>query len=99
MPTYVYEEILPDGESGERFEIVQSMKEEPLTVHPTTGRPVRRVPVVPYISGLFSEAAAKSNLSEKKLEQKGLPNTSRWAMESTKSERGRAPIFCIATKP
>ncbi|MFO0924505.1 MAG: FmdB family transcriptional regulator [Pirellulales bacterium] len=71
MPTYVYEEILPDGESGERFEIVQSMKEEPLTVHPTTGRPVRRVPVVPYISGLFSEAAAKSNLSEKKLEQKG----------------------------
>lgn len=40
MATYVYETL---GEKPERFEIEQSMKDEPLRTHPVTGEPVRRV--------------------------------------------------------
>ncbi len=49
MATYVYE-TLPrrNGETPRRFEVVQSMKDAPLTRHPDTGEPVRRV-----ISGGF----------------------------------------------
>ena len=44
MATYVYE-IIPrqDGETPRRFEVVQGMKDAPLTRHPDTGEPVRRV--------------------------------------------------------
>jgi predicted nucleic acid-binding Zn ribbon protein len=44
MPTYQYETIpaLPD-ETVERFEVRQSFSDDPLTVHPDTGVPVRRV--------------------------------------------------------
>ena len=49
MATYVYETIprQPD-EPPLRFEVVQSMKDAPLTRRPGTGEPVRRV-----ISGGF----------------------------------------------
>jgi len=43
MPTYVYESIPSDGGEPERFEIVQGMNEAPLTAHPETGEPVRRI--------------------------------------------------------
>lgn len=49
MATYVYETIpRQEGDVPRRFEIVQSMKDTPLTQHPETGEPVRRV-----ISGGF----------------------------------------------
>jgi len=40
MPTYIYETV---DEPRERFEIKQSMKDNALTLHPETGKPVRRV--------------------------------------------------------
>jgi predicted nucleic acid-binding Zn ribbon protein len=40
MPTYVYETIAP---APERFEVRQGFNEPALTVHPSTGEPVRRV--------------------------------------------------------
>lgn len=44
MATYVYETVPPrPGEAPRRFEVVQSMKDAPLTRHPDTGEPVRRV--------------------------------------------------------
>lgn len=44
MATYVYETIPSiEGETPKRFEVKQSMKEAPLTRHPDTGEPVRRV--------------------------------------------------------
>lgn len=43
MPTYVYESIPQDGGTPQRFEVVQSMSDAPLTTHPTTGEPVRRI--------------------------------------------------------
>jgi len=44
MATYLYETIpQSEGELPERFEMSQSMKDAPLTHHPETGKPVRRV--------------------------------------------------------
>ena len=49
MATYLYETIPRQaGAEPRRFEVVQSMKDAPLTRHPDTGEPVRRV-----ISGGF----------------------------------------------
>jgi predicted nucleic acid-binding Zn ribbon protein len=44
MPTYLYETLpsAPD-EAIQQFEVKQSFSEAPLTAHPTTGAPVRRV--------------------------------------------------------
>jgi predicted nucleic acid-binding Zn ribbon protein len=42
MPTYVYETTDPE-KPVRRFEIRQSMKDEPLRNDPETGEPVRRV--------------------------------------------------------
>ena len=44
MTTYVYETIprMP-GEEPRRFEVRQSMNDQPLANHPETGEPVRRV--------------------------------------------------------
>ncbi len=42
MPTYVYETTSTE-KPVQRFEITQSMKDEPLRIHPETGEPVRRV--------------------------------------------------------
>ncbi|MBX3745409.1 MAG: zinc ribbon domain-containing protein [Verrucomicrobiae bacterium] len=44
MTTYVYE-IVPQnpGDAPRHVEIRQSMKDEPLTRHPETGEPIRRV--------------------------------------------------------
>lgn len=43
MPTYVYETVPEAGAAAERFEVRQGMAEGPLTRHPETGVPVRRV--------------------------------------------------------
>lgn len=40
MPIYVYETL---GKKPRRFEVKQSMKDDPLTHDPETGEPVRRV--------------------------------------------------------
>ncbi|MDQ8193340.1 zinc ribbon domain-containing protein [Coraliomargarita sp. SDUM461004] len=49
MPTYIYETIPQNaGEEPVQFELQQSMKDAPLTQHPDSGVPVRRV-----ISGGF----------------------------------------------
>lgn len=44
MPTYTYETIpQKPGAEPERFELRQSMMDDPLTEHPETGVPVKRV--------------------------------------------------------
>lgn len=42
MPIYVYE-TTDAKKPARRFEIQQSMKDEPLKAHPETGEPVKRV--------------------------------------------------------
>ncbi len=71
MPTYVYQVVTEDGSDGETFEVVQKMSDPPLSRHPQTGRPVRRVIQTPNIAGRWSDAAAKHTLSDKNLDRLG----------------------------
>jgi len=72
MPTYVYEVLDNEGNgTGEFFEVVQAMREEPLAKHPETGKPVRRVPQAPMIAGKWSDVGSKGKLSDKNLDRLG----------------------------
>lgn len=72
MPFYVYEVILPDGSGGERFEVRQSMSDPPLTRHPETGEPVRRVITPPRVVGDSPSRAAQRALgNDRKLGEMG----------------------------
>lgn len=46
MPTYLYKNI----DTGEIYELVQSMRDEAYTAHPETGVPVKRVLARPGIA-------------------------------------------------
>jgi hypothetical protein len=69
MPTYVYQEILENGEGGETFEVVQRMADEPLATHPATGRPVRRLLQPPSLT--LRAGAAKASLDDGNLARLG----------------------------
>ncbi len=57
MTTYVYETIpQKPGAKPQRFEVSQSMKDAPLTRHPESGEPVRRVIAGGY--GIMTQKAA-----------------------------------------
>ena len=73
MPTYVYGVILSEDDNavGETFEIEQGIKDPPLTHHPQTGQPVRRVMCAPFVAGIWSPMKMKRNVSDKNLEKKG----------------------------
>jgi hypothetical protein len=72
MPTYVYEVLQEDGAAGERFEVVQKMTDLPLTCHPETGQPVRRVFLPAWIAGSASPMRTERALADdKKLERLG----------------------------
>jgi predicted nucleic acid-binding Zn ribbon protein len=61
MPIYVYETIDP-AKPVRRFELKQSMKDEPLRVDPNTGEAVRRVisgGIGVHVSGKPSAPAPK----------------------------------------
>ncbi|MDO4245134.1 FmdB family zinc ribbon protein [Deinococcus sp. VB343] len=46
MPTYLYKDL----ETGEIYELVQSMRDEPYTTHPETGAAIKRVLARPAIA-------------------------------------------------
>ena len=72
MPTYIYEIINEDGEPGERFEVVEKMTDEPLTSHPETGQPVRRLFLPFGIGSRSGGGKAEKNLQDdSKLEKLG----------------------------
>jgi predicted nucleic acid-binding Zn ribbon protein len=72
MPLYQYEVITADGSPGEQFEVFHSMADPPLTKHPETGQPVRRVFGAPAIGGKWSDSAmGKSVADDKKLDRLG----------------------------
>ena len=72
MPTYVYEVLDGAGQPCERFEIEQRMTDEPLTRHPETGAPVRRMFLPPLIGGKNSQANADRAIGDnRKLEKMG----------------------------
>jgi len=67
MPTYVYAVIKPDGSDGEPFEVFQRISDEPLTKHPETGEPVRRLVVAPQVQ----TQTDKGRFSKKNLDRLG----------------------------
>ncbi len=71
MPTYAYEVIEPDGSDGEVFEVVQHMKDDPLTEHPETGQPVRRVYLPPNLGTKHTEGKSKATLDNRNIERAG----------------------------
>jgi len=72
MPTYVYETVTNDPEQRAIFEVVQSMQDDPLTEHPETGEPVRRVIQAPHIGGKWSTYGKSSDgASDSKLRDLG----------------------------
>ena len=72
MPIYLYEVIREDEKPGERFEVVQGIKEPPLTEHPETGEPVQRIMQPCFAGGIWNEAAMGRRMKDdRKLEQQG----------------------------
>ncbi len=65
MPTYTYQVISSKGDGAERFEVVQGMRDEPLTVHPQTGEPVRRV--ITGGTGVLGGPVRRSTVVDKSL--------------------------------
>jgi hypothetical protein len=73
MPTYVYQVILEGDEAdeGQIFEVDQKMSDPPLTHHPETGQPVRRLITAPNISTRWSPDRTKNMMSDSNLAAKG----------------------------
>jgi len=59
MPVYVYELL----DTGQQFEIVQSMKDQALTKHPETGDPIRRIILSPNLGTKHTSGQEKKRLS------------------------------------
>jgi hypothetical protein len=71
MPVYVYQEILPDGSEGERFDVLQKISDSPLATHPRTGNPVRRVVTAAFTPKPFMGHDKQEQLSDRNLEKLG----------------------------
>lgn len=71
MPTYLYQEILPDGSEGACFEVFQGMADPHLTHHPMTGNSVRKVFAAPNLPKKYTEGATKAKLSNENVEKHG----------------------------
>lgn len=87
MPTYLYCIIRPDGSDGEQFEVFQSMKDAALKTHPTTGEPVRRIPVVSQMQ--FGSDAQR--LSNKNLDRLGFTKYERAGDGTYEKKAGKGP--------
>ena len=71
MPIYEYQAAEAASacvHCRERFEVRQSMRDEPLTACPACGKPVRRLI---SLCGVSSAQSVKSMLSDKNLKAKG----------------------------
>ena len=71
MPLYLYEVVNADGSAGEAFEVLQPMSDPPLTAHPETGEPVRRVFGAPSAPRGWTDSQGKAKLSDNKLASLG----------------------------
>jgi predicted nucleic acid-binding Zn ribbon protein len=91
MPTYVYEIINEDGSEGETFEVFQKMSDPPLTEHPETGEPVRRVIQAPNIAGKWSEAGTKKMLSDSNLDRLGFTKYQKMGQGQYEKRAGAGP--------
>lgn len=91
MPIYVYEVITEDGEEGQLFEVVQKMSDPPLTKHPFTGQPVRRVIQPPNLPGSWTDRQARKMLGNENISRHGLTRYERTGDGSYVKTAGKGP--------
>ena len=66
MPLYSYQVINEDGSPGAVFEVMHPMSDPPLTRHPETGAPVRRLISTPSVALRHTDRAAKNMINDNK---------------------------------
>lgn len=71
MPIYIYETMRQPPEENERFERIQRVSDEPLTEHPDTGEPVRRVIAAPAALTNSPSRRESTLLSDRNVADKG----------------------------
>lgn len=99
MPLYVYE-VITDDDTGEQFEIFQSMADEPLTKHPESGLPVRRVFQAPAVGGKWSDSAmSKSANDDKKLDRLGFTKYVKSGDGTYEKRAGKGPDVISRDSP
>jgi predicted nucleic acid-binding Zn ribbon protein len=100
MPLYQYEFVIADGSSGEQFELFQSMSEEPLTKHPETGQPIRRVYTAPAVGGKWSDSAMSRSVSDdKKLDRLGFTKYVKSGDGTYEKTAGKGPSVISRDSP
>ena len=100
MPLYQYEVITSDDSPGEQFEVFQSMADPPLSVHPQTGQPVRRVFCAPAVGGKWSDAAMGRAMSDdKKLDRLGFTKYVKSGDGTYEKRAGKGPDVISRDKP
>jgi predicted nucleic acid-binding Zn ribbon protein len=100
MPIYVYETITADDAPGEQFEVFQSMADEPLTKHPDTGQPVRRVLCAPAVGGKWSDSAMARNMADdKKLDKLGFTKYVKSGDGTYEKRAGKGPDVISRDQP
>ena len=100
MPTYVYRVIRDDDQPGEEFEVVQSIKEPPLTVHPETGEPVERVIQSVFAGGIWTEDSMSRRMKdEKKLDKLGFTKYVKAGDGVYEKRTGKGPDHITRDKP
>lgn len=91
MPLYLYELVNDDGTGGERFEIIQRMADAPLTAHPDTGVPCRRVFGVPNAPRAWTDSQGKAATSDGNLERLGFTKYVRGDSGKLEKRFGKGP--------
>lgn len=91
MPTYLYQLVNDDGTDGETFEVVQKMTDPPLTRHPQTGKPVKRLITMPFIAGKWSESGSKQALSDSNLDRLGFTKYQKAGQGHYEKRAGKGP--------
>lgn len=100
MPIYVYEIVDETGEGGETFEWLQKFSDPPLTEHPETGQPVRRVIQPPFIGGSWSDHAMhKSMQDNKKLDRLGFTKYVKSGDGTYEKRAGKGPDVISKDRP
>ncbi len=85
MPIFVYAVVNPDGSDGETLEIEQPQGDAPLTKHPITGAPLRRIFTAAGLVTRYPEGEIRRMVNDsQEIEKRGFtryerdPNTGRY---------------------
>jgi len=90
MPVYRYR-VTTDDDSGEIFEVEQSIDSPPLQKHPLTGDPVARLFDAPNLSTQYTEGKTKRSLNPDNLGKHGFSRYERDGSGSYHKTAGEGP--------